>query len=89
MLVKGRSGRVPQRSGVTDSALGAVAEDDVIGAARNAVILEATACKDGRARTRQMVGGTDLPGNSSLNCFAYWRLPTRRHSTFTERGMPA
>ncbi len=45
--------------------------------------------RDGRARTRQVVGGTDLPGNSSLNCFAYWRLPTRRQSTLTERGMPA
>ena len=44
---------------------------------------------EAHARTRQMVGGTDLPGNSSLNCFAYWRLPTRRQSTFTERGMPA
>lgn len=41
------------------------------------------------ARTRQMVGGTDLPGNRSLNCFAYWRLPMSRQSTFTERGMPA
>ena len=44
---------------------------------------------EAHARTGQMVGGTDLPGNSSLNCFAYWRLPTRRQSTFTERGMPA
>ena len=42
-----------------------------------------------QARARQMVGGTDLPGNRSLNCLAYWRLPTRRQSTFTERGMPA
>ncbi len=46
-------------------------------------VVEAYTC------TCQMVGGTGLPGNSSLNCFAYWRLPTRRQSTFTERGMPA
>jgi hypothetical protein len=44
---------------------------------------------EAHARTRQMVGGTGLPGNNSRNCFAYWRLPTRRQSTFTERGMPA
>jgi hypothetical protein len=44
---------------------------------------------EARDRVRQMVGGTGLPGNSSLNCFAYWRLPTRRQSTFTERGIPA
>ena len=42
-----------------------------------------------QAHTRQMVGGTGLPGNICRNCFAYWRLPTRRQSSFTERGMPA
>ena len=27
-----------------------------------------------------MVGGTGLPGNNCWNCFAYWRLPTRRRA---------
>jgi NAD(P)H-dependent flavin oxidoreductase YrpB (nitropropane dioxygenase family) len=44
---------------------------------------------DGPAPAPQTVGGTGLSGKSCLNCLAYWRLPTRRHSTFTESGMAA